>query len=347
MILLLPLFLLISLSSAWGASPEYQIVAAYSEEAGEIYGSEKILFTNEGASPVAELYLFLYPNLYLEKDPNIKAQFYQRAYPVGFNPGEMQITAIHNLSGESLPAFPEFFKNRILMRVQLPAPISPGRSFEVIVHFKTVIPEKYGVFGRYRNLVTLEGGWHPYLAAYLNDRWDFLAPPPAARWRISFTVPSDQGLVASVPSWQSDAAGSSRTLFFEADGLPYFSLSFGARLDRTEKTIGPVTLTYLFKPKDQSYSEEALKVISDATTFFLETSGPLPPTRLQLAESYLYQDLVTPGPKILFLSNKLLKAFPLLKRFHDVRIARGIFVLLWREKLPREESWVIEGIAGL
>src|SRR5581483_4232452 len=347
MILLLPFFLLISLSSAWGASPEYQIVAAYSEEAEQIYGSEKILFTNEGSSPLSELYLFLYPNLYLEKDPNINVLFYQRAYPVGFNPGEMQITAIHDLQGTSLPVSPDVFKSRILMRVRLPTPIPAGGSFEFIVHFKTVIPEKYGVFGYYRNLVTLEGGWHPYLASYQNGRWDLLAPPPPGRWKVRFTLPSDRELVASVPWKESEQTDSNRILYFEADGLPYFSLSFGTRLDRIEKKIGPVELTYLFRSKDRSYSEEILKVISEATDFFLKESGPLPPTRLQLAESYLYQDLVTPSIKTLFLSTKLLKAFPLLKRFHDVRIARGIFVLLWREKLPWEEGWVIDGIAGL
>jgi hypothetical protein len=347
MILFLPFLLMFSVSLARAAPPEYEIVATYSEAEQQIYGSEKVTFTNNGSSSLYEFYLFLYPNLYLEKDPNINPIYYQRAYPVGFNPGEMQITALHDLGGENLPHFPEVFKNRILMRLELPRPIQPGESYQFIVHFKTTIPEKYGVFGYFRNLVTLEGGWYPYLASRLYDQWDFLLSPAPSRLKIHFTMPANRDLIASVPWKESIQTGSSRTLYFEADDLPYFSFSIGSRLEQIERQIGPVKLTYHFRAKDRIYAEEVLKSIEEATSFFIKESGPLPPTQLQLAESFLYQDLVTPGAKTLFLSTKLFKAFPLLKRFHTVRIAKGIFVLLWREKLPREEPWVIEGMAGL
>lgn len=347
MILLLPFFLLISISSAWAALPEYLIVATYSEKEERIYGSEKITLTNDGPSPLSELYLFLYPNLYSEKDPDLKSAFYQRAYPVEFNPGEIRITAIHDTRGEKLPTYQEFFRKSTLLRVDLPAPLLPGASFEFIVHFQTLIPEKYGLFGHYRDLVTLQGGWYPYLAPRVDGHWNFLLSPSPSRLKVHFTLPADRDLVASLPWKESLLIENKRTLFFEGDPLPYFSLSIGSGLDRIEKKIGPVVLTYQFRSKDRSYAEEALKTLEEATSFFLEEAGPLPPTRLQLAGSFLYQDLVTPGAKILYLSTKLFKAFPLLKRFHQVRIARGIFILLWREKLPHEEAWVIEGMAGL
>ncbi|MDC4228087.1 MAG: BamA/TamA family outer membrane protein [Candidatus Manganitrophus sp.] len=346
-ILLLPLLLLISNPIHAAASPEYDIVAAYSEEEHRIYGSEKISFTNDGDEPLSELYLFLYPNLYLERDPDIDQNLYKRAYPVDFNPGEQIITSIQDLKGQNLPYFPELFKKRILMKIRLPTPIPPGRRFEFLVHFITVIPEKYGIFGRNRDLVSLQGGWHPYLPPFSKGNWDFLLPPPVSRFQIRFTLNEHFDLLASAPLEIESQEGSDTTYLMKADRLPYFSLSIGKTLAKKEKKIGEVDLVYHFLPRDRDYAEQAMKTARKAVSHFLKHSGPLPPTRLQLAESYLYQDLVSAGSKLLYMNNRLFKVFPLLKRFHEASIARGIFLLLWQERLPWEESWLIEGMADL
>lgn len=347
-ILLLPLLLLmIDVLPAAGSTPEYEIVAAYSEEEHRIYGSEKISFTNAGNEPLSELYLFLYPNLYLERDPDINQNLYKRAYPVDFNPGEQIITSIQDLKGQNLPYFPELFKKRILMKIRLPTPIPPRRTFEFLVHFITVIPEKYGIFGRYRNLVTLQGGWHPYLPQFSEGKWDFLLPPPISRFQIRFTLNERLDLLASSSLERESQEGTDVTYLSKADALPYFSFSIGKRLAMKEKKIGAVDLVYHFLPRDRAYANQAMRTARKAISYFLEQAGPLPPTRLQLVESYLYQDLVTAGARLLYINNRLFKVFPPLKRFHEASIARGIFLLLWREKLPWEESWLIEGLADL
>jgi len=346
-ILLLPLLLILSNPFHAAASSEYDIVAAYSEEEHRIYGSEKISFTNDSDEPLSELYLFLYPNLYLERDPDIDQNLYKRAYPYAFNPGEQIITSIQDLKGQNLPYFPELFKKRILMKIRLPTPIPPRRTFEFLVHFITVIPEKYGIFGHNRDLVTLQGGWHPYLPQFSDGQWGFLLPPPISRFRIRFTLNEHLNLLASSALEVESQEGSDLTYLLKADRLPYFSLSIGKNLSKKEKKIGEIDLIYQFLPRDRAYANQAMKTAQKAVAYFLEHSGPLPPTRLQLAESYLYQDLVSAGSKILYMNNRLFKVFPLLKRFHEASVARGIFLLLWREKLPWEESWLIEGLADL
>lgn len=347
-ILLFPLLLLIANPAHASAStPRYDIVAAYSEEEHRIYGSEKITFTNTGDEHLSELYLFLYPNLYLERDPDIDQNLYKRAYPVDFNPGEQIITSVQDLKGQNLPYFPELFKKRILMKIRLPTPIPPQETFEFLVHFITVIPQKYGVFGYHWNLVTLQGGWHPYLPQFSEGKWDFLLPPPISRFQIRFTLSEHLDLLASSPPEFESREGRDVTYSLQADLLPYFSLSIGEKLAQEEKKIDQVDLVYHFLPRDRAYANQVMKAARKAVSHFLEHSGPLPPTRLQMAEAYLYQDFVTAGAKLLFLNNRLFKVFPLLKRFHEASVARGIFLLLWREKLPWEEAWLIEGMADL
>lgn len=346
-ILLLPLLLLLSDPIHAAALSEYDIVAAYSEEEHRLYGSEKISFTNDSDEPLSELYLFLYPNLYLERDPDIDQNLYKRAYPHDFNPGEQIITSIQDLKGQNLPYFPELFKKRILMKIRLPTPIPPRHTFEFLVHFITVIPEKYGIFGHYRNLITLQGGWHPYLPSFSDGKWNFLLPPPVSRFQIRFTLNEYFDLLASAPLEVEGQEGADVTYLLKADGLSYFSLSIGKKFAKKEKKIGAIELVYYFLPRDRAYAKRAMKTARKAVSHFLEYAGPLPPTRLQLAESYLYQDLVSAGAKLLYMNNRLFKVFPLLKRFHEASVARGIFLLLWREKLPWEEPWLIEGLADL
>lgn len=86
--------------------------------------------------------------------------------------------------------------------------------------------------------------------------------------------------------------------------------------------------------------------MKDALSFFLEQRGPVPSTHITIAQAYLYQDLTAIGSKFLYIGNRLFKVFPTLKRFHEASIAKGLFQLLWQEKRPDEESWVIEGLAG-
>jgi len=347
-ILFLPLLLLISNAlPAAAALPQYDIVAAYSEEEHRIYGSEKISFTNDGNDPLSELYLFLYPNLYLERDPEIDQDLYKRAYPVEFNPGEQIISSVQDLKGQNLPYFPDLFKKRILMKIRLPTPIPPKERFEFLVHFVTIIPERYGVFGYYRDLVTLQGGWHPYLPSFSNGKWNFLLSPSESRYNIHFTLNEHLQLLASVPTEFESQEGSDVTFSLKSDGLSSLALSIGKKLSKRETTVGAVKLTYHFRSRDKAYAKQILKTAKEATAHFLERVGPLPSTHLEMAESYLYQDLVAAGSNLLYISNRLFKVFPFMKRFHEASIARGVFLLLWQQRLPWEESWLIEGLADL
>lgn len=347
MIFFLFFFLLFTLPTAHAAPSHYDIVATYNDQEHRIYGSEKITFVNDGTEPLSQLYLFLYPNLYFQRDPDVDQSLYNKAYPTGFNPGEMMITSIQDVDGNMLPFFPDFFKKRILMRIQLPAPIPPQGTFQFLVHFVTVIPEKWGIFGYYRNVVTLQGGWHPYLPPFINGEWNFLLAPPKSNFRIRFTLKEALQLLASAPAEPIGAGEQNKTFLLEATDLPFFSLSIGKEVIRQERKVEGIQVVYQALLRDKSYAKRVIKIAEEATAFFLKQSGPIASTHLQLAEAHLYQDLVTPGAKILYMNTRLFKVFTVLKRFHEASVVRGIFLLLWREKLPKEEMWVIEGLAYL
>ena len=211
------------------------------------------------------------------------------------------------------------------------------------------------MFGYYKNVVTLQGGWHPYLPQFIDGNWNFLLSPPKSSFRIHLSLDKSLTVMASAPPQLKSGQEGERTLLLEAKELPFFSLSIGEKVSVKEARVDQVDIIYQALNRDSSYARQVVKIAKEAVSFFLEQAGPapLPPvgpyasTQLQLAEAYLYQDLTTAGSRILYLNSRLFKVFPVLKRFHEASIARGIFLLLWRERLPNEEGWVTEGLAHL
>ncbi len=336
------IFLFLDASPLLATPSQYDITATYNEAEHQIIGSEKITFTNDGEVPLAEVYLFLYPNLYSKKDPNINPAYYKRAYPVEFNPGEMRILSISDGAGTHLSYSIE--ASRMVAKMTIPIPIPPKGTYTFFVHFVTKIPQKYGIFGYYRELTALQGGWYPYLPPLINGKWNLLRPPEVAQFKIHFTIKERFYLLASAPLYLEKQSGEDQTFFFEAT-LPFFSLAIGLDMVRLEETVGNIHLIYHVRSKDKAEAKQIMKIAKEATGYFLKNSGPMPSTSLQLSEVYLYQDAISTGANMLYLNTNLFKVLSPLKRFHEAGIAKGVFSLLWRERLLHEETWVTEGIA--
>jgi hypothetical protein len=327
-------------------SPRYEITATYNEKKHRIEGVVQITFTNTGKTPLSEIYLFLYPNLYQDKDPKQKSEFYQKAYPVGFNPGSIQILSMEDSEGKPLSSS-DFFGAKTLTKIRLITPILPGNAFHFLVQFVTQIPERYGVFGHFRDWVTLQGGWYPYLPRLTDGKWDLHGRPPLSRFHLDLTVPKEIDPMASVPLFVKEEKKRQVQFVGLGDSLSFLSLSLGKQTIEKQKQTGPVTFLYRFSERNQYYGEQVFEAGNRAISFFLSEWDSFPETQIQLSHAALHQDIVTAGTRLLYVDSKLFKVFPALKRFHEIRVARGIFRILWQEILPWEEPWVLEMLAAI
>ncbi len=326
-------------------TPTYDIVAHYDELSHEIEGTEALTFTNDSETPISELYLFLYPNHFAKRDADIDSAYYRKAYPVAFNPGSLKVTSIKGPAGEALPFSPLSSHDDTVMVVHLPEPVPAKTRFRFLVHFVTRLPEKFGVFGYFEDLTSIQGGWHPYLAHFENGTWSFNRPPPKSNFRIRISLKTNRHLVGSSPKAVITVQKDLQTVLMEAQNIPFYSLSIGHHFKRSEYQVGPIHLNAYSLKKNKSYAQQIEKIIEPALAFFLKHTGPLPPVDLIITEAYLHQDLIATGSNILYLNNRLFKVFPALKRFHAMRLASGLFQLLWKHKRPDEEDWVIEALA--
>ncbi len=356
--------------AAASANPTYDISIVYRDDVHRLEGAETITFTNDSRNPLSEVYLFLYPNIYRSQSPALSPSVLRRAYPVGFNPGGTEVTSV--VDAEGALSYEIDPKNNVLLKVLPRTPIPAGAAFAFQVQFATTIPEKFGVFGYYRDQVTLQDGWHPYLPAFVDGKWAVQLPPSKSRFRVRLQVDDGFRLMASSPfrpevlpaeggalRVATDVGGSNpkqsvhNTFLAEADNLRFFSLSMGKRLISKETQVEGVSLVFHAREGDQSSADRVMRAAEEAVSFFGAHAAPrspiagVAPLRLQLATSYLYQDLIGIGEKLLYVNTGAFRVSPFLRRFHEARIARGVFLLLWQEVLPKEELWVLEGFADL
>ncbi|MEK7286097.1 MAG: hypothetical protein AAB035_02220 [Nitrospirota bacterium] len=325
----------------------YEITATYNEKKHQIEGVAKIIFTHTGETPLSEIYLFLYPNLYRDPDSTKKKEEeYRLAYPIRFNPGAMEILSVKDEKDQLLVAS-DFFCAKGLSEIRLITPIAPKTSTTISIQFATKIPERYGVFGYFRDWVTLQGGWYPYLPTLLNGKWDLHALPKRSAFRLALTLPEAFSPIATIPLVVQAEKEGMKQWIGEGDSIMFMSLSFGKNEIEKKKEIGPVTLHHLFSKKNKIYGEQIFDATERAVLFFLSQWDSFPKTSIQLSQAALYRDIVTTGENLLYLDAKLFKVFPKLKKFHEVRVAKGVFRLLWEKLLPWESPWALEIMAAV
>ncbi|MBI5043529.1 MAG: BamA/TamA family outer membrane protein [Nitrospirae bacterium] len=317
------LFLLSSSQSFAGVI--YNIDASFNPKSHTISGKVKITSDEPFVS------LYLYPNIYATKDTAIPDREYDRIYPRDFNSGYIEIQNLTDSEGSNLPFRIEGQKNTIL-RIE-------GSKSEIVIEFKTRVPEKFGPFGYFKDIHTLAGAWHPYVVNPLF--------PPFSKYNITLTLPIEYN-IAIPKNYIKDVKieNSSKTVYMEALNISHFDMIISKKLTETEFKKDGYSFTYYHLKKDRKYAASAVDTAFDAAVFFNKNFFEIKNKAITFGESYLHQDIVSPQENLILISNRFHKAYSYLKRFHDAQLAKGLYRKFWRDIIPKEEEeWVAEGLA--
>lgn len=340
----IPLALVLSLLPlvSQGAS-RYEIIATFDSSNHRISGAELIFFDNPSEDPLTEVHMFLYPNIYFEKDTYENENLVLKAYPKAFNPGQITLASVQDSEGNDLTYLYE--KSFAMVRIFLKQPILAGERGRLRIFFTTLIPEKFGPFGYFREVTYLQGGWHPYLAPLTANGWDTGGPLPKSDFEILFTVEKDLSILSSGPSRITEEYAGEKVLILEGKDIPFYSLVLHRGYETREVAREHVTLAYHSTAGKSQYADRVMKISDEVVDYFIQRYGRVTLQKIQMAEVHLYKNLVVSGEGILFLSSRLFKIFPSLRRYHEASLAKGILFLLWKEKLFWEDDWVAEGLA--
>lgn len=196
---------------------QYNIVVTLNDDSSRLAGVQQVTWTNAGSSPVAELYLHLYPNAFrlgstfLAESGGVRQT--ERMSKDGY--GQMELNQVH-AAGRSLHytfVQPDDGneQDRTLVRVALPQAVRPGESVRLDIEFTVQLPRIFARMGKHDGFV-MAGQWFPKIAAYEpagtrgreTDGWnahqyhantEFYAN--FGSYRVTINVPSDYKVAAT------------------------------------------------------------------------------------------------------------------------------------------------------
>ena len=350
-------------ASADGAAPVRQgiaIGAALSDDGSTISGEVRIRVANDTGAPVGSIPLWLYPNRFADPEAQVDDRMSHWLYPAGESEAGMEISS-PRWNGATLAADAIRYEptpaevrpagtDRVLARVILPAPLAAGAAGELVLVFRTRIPERRGRFGRYRGTVALGGDFFPRPLADLTGR-DTTVPPRPAAFAARLSVPGGRGAVIGDRVYPIDPAR--RTL--EIDGvrgealsivvmarmeIATARLSFGEAVYVSARTRpDPYTWRESRQPEDRvpassnpdigrvDFAARAFGVLDRCAAALRETGPTAPmPARIVIVEIPAFDRLAQWSPGQVLVSDRLYGLVPFERAlaFHDAALAQEL-----------------------
>ncbi len=346
---------------------------------------------NRGSTPLESLPFVLYAERYREPPPRVEALLWFRLYPGGFDRGGTHLARalVDDIPAVLRSARREAREPRGLApvaekEVLLPAPLAPGDTVRVALHFETRVPRRFGLFGYAEGVMTLEGGFYPELFTAVPGEGPG-APPatPPATVRIG----SARGGVALVSGHMRRLAREGLARPVRLPGGQRVALLWSDDLARARSAVAGTEVDVIYPPRPVVAPErppagpslrpdpvhplgsappwpavpelgrsaeigEALITARAALRYLQEhTLVPLPAS-LRIVEVPLRRELAVPGPGVIWLSDRFMRLLPVerLQKFHRVALVRALYEGILREwvgsrEAPGCRAWVAEVVA--
>lgn len=222
---------------------EYDIIVTLSKDFARLEGQEQVVWTNPGDTPVAELFLHLYPNAFRPDSTFLKeSKGLRRGERMSQNSfGQMELRQVNSggrkLSCQFVQPDDGNEQDRTLVRVSLPGAVGPGESIRLDIEFYVQLPDVFTRMGKHGQFV-MAGQWFPKVAAYETagtrgretDGWsahqyhantEFYAN--FARYRVTINVPRTHAVAATGRLLASpQIKGEQRQYIYEAESVHDF-----------------------------------------------------------------------------------------------------------------------------
>jgi hypothetical protein len=250
----------------------YHIDLHIADTLTELQGQEELLYTNQEAEPLSEIYMRLFPNL------------------LG---GSITVS---NIKINDEPVEPSFELRNSAIRISLSTSLLPGEQVVVELDFSVQVPQRaggnYGVYSFQENVLAL-AHFYPIVAVYDDEGWNIELPPrigdvlyaDASFYRVRVSAPATQTLVASGLEISRELSGERQVAAFAAGPVRDFYLVASDRYSVVSRTVGQTTLNS-YAPTDLSDgAEAALDFAAQAMQSFNERFGPYPFTEFDIVST--------------------------------------------------------------
>ncbi len=271
----------------------YDIEVSLDTEAKTLTGQERVTYVNTTETPITDAVLHLYLNAFRDDHSSI---FMQESGPLhrGFSlnvefPGSIKITDIRLENGTPLPL--ELIADETLGRVELPAPIAPGKSFTLDIEFVAQLPQVFARTGFYEDFFMV-GQWFPKLGVWQDDGWnaypfhanaEFFAD--FGNYDVRITLPEEYITAATGLPVSSEINGDgTQTVQYQAKGVIDFAWSASPHFKQVTRTVNGIEVVYVYLPERDFTVDRVLHAADAAITNFGDWYGAYPYPRLTIVD---------------------------------------------------------------
>ncbi len=257
--------------SAQVERPLYQLALRLDPAGGQLWGQERVTFTNNGTDPLRRVILRLYPNF-----PGV---FDERKSPTGF--GRLQVGAVQ--VGDA-PADVGYMAGNTAVAIPLAQPLAPGTRQTVRLDFRLSLDG----LGPAPDLWYFKS-FYPMLPVQEGDDWrlDVTAFPDqvfavSSFYVVDFTAPSDVILASSGSETTAAASAAGVVHHVVAGPVREFAATAGAHYTQQTRTLGDIQVRATSLLTDTMQASEDLDYAVKALDTYNRLFGPYPFNELDL-----------------------------------------------------------------
>lgn len=336
---------------------QYRVSAHLSLQAPHVTGTVEVELTNHSDETLNEAVFLLFPNRFSQPSFDHAINDFNRPYVYpsqDFDAGGMELISVLE---EGFPARiakrePSDSASGVVVRVAI-NPLRPGAARTLTLRFRTWVPNRFGSFGKFKDQLTLVGGWYPYLAALgAGGEWQTKVGPPLADFLIELSTTPELEVILNGREFPPGAP-----VVTSAQSVHYLSLIAAPRFERSETIANGTSIVYFHRPQRWSWRlgfgpDRTERMLSALADIVIRRPAVLTeaPERLVLVEAPLRLDLTVPGEGAIVVSDRALKVHSELRPFHEVQLAQAAYAEMLRPALSQREDatdylWVSEGLS--
>ena len=351
----------LSAPSLAATTPSISLVATFEPDLQLVSGSFEISLHNRSPKPLAELQLFLYPEIY-RADPDLDDILLQRVYPGAFDPGSQEVTELRYQVDGGAWQQPRAVRRAAgempILVIELHEALPPAREIVLSGQFSTRVPRRYGSFGMHAGTATINGGLAPLLVDQdASGQWLAQAPPPILERRLQLELPpgwegtlggtivrpvasrgplSDQtpfdkdwDLIARAKSKDSlevrDRPGGGLTCIYRQPAGRWITASLRRRATLHDLPLSDGNSVSFVGKRQGRQQRRWLRLAAETSRALLEKKGiAVSDHGVTLVQAPLRRRLVEAGDGAILVSDRFLEATEGLWRYHDIHLAQAL-----------------------
>jgi hypothetical protein len=316
---------------------------------GVLRGVVKLRIENSSSMSLKTTDLWLFPERLTVRPKGLTEVEEEWMFPGRFSAGGLKLLSVHDARGRKLEIT---YPSPTLARVTLKESHTPETIVNLVVHFETKVPHRYGPFGQVGGQMTLDGGFFPRPPPMGTDGYRPDAPPGLIRYALRLRG-SGQDMHALTLGTLKKVGPEATWSFRETHAVERVCLILLKSFYVTRLNESGVDILFLHRDERSRDTSEGsipdlmaidtqgqtVATVGMVLPYLREKAGIVLPDRLVLVEAPLRRDLAIEAPGMILISDRAFD-LPGMERFlrlHRTALLRAVVGSVLRPSMRKSQ----------